>query len=802
MTLIKVLRAACVLFAGMAVLTCSDGNSGSQPAGKEAAGKTNDNHDLVVFDRGDLDEILFKIDTVYITDTSFLGRLYFRNLPENKTPEPGDIINSSITKVTPYGFLYRVVEISKESDGVTVISVGYASLAEAVEEADVEFEIPLVYDEEDGAGAALQVLQRSWWRRAASAVKNTVVKVVNTVVDAIAGNWDVGGTKGETFSVNKGKSFSGENYSGGVSLDGSYTLSLITRIKLKHYSLDYAKMSISQNKYLELNGNLNGSLSYSEDFELAKFRLPDIEFMVGPVYVYIENDAVIKAKVEAKAQASINAKLVFKEFSEYGFEYDGKFKKIDVCNKDFSYDYKHSAYGSVRFGVLVGFNSLLYGVAGLQLTAGPSIELKSPSLPLTADSKTTLNRDLDINAKVKLQLMDFFSREFDFGSARVSLGSFLSSKTLPSFDFKRTDFDFGIADGKFSFPFKIDKPDLGLSVDDYGFCMESSIGECIKGPGFGKLGTVVGSSVNFDGLVQGMEYSIVPFFKSLDGEYHYMDAVKFVYGVLLSSSSVISSSSITSSSSVIPSSSSVLASSSSSSSIAQSSSSSVTPSSSSVIPSSSSVLPSSSSTPLPSSNSSVPSSSSVPTQSGIIYGTPVTYEGETYQTVVIGAQTWFQRNLNYNTSGSKCYNYNVANCATYGRLYNWEAAMSACPPGWRLPSNADWNELVHYVDGSTDADTSIAYESPTAGWHLKATSGWSTYGGRDGQDKYGFSALPGGYIYSDGTFNGITSWGEWWSSSEGSAKFAYGRGMYYNDDNLYWSGIVKSHSQSVRCIKD
>jgi hypothetical protein len=130
------------------------------------------------------------------------------------------------------------------------------------------------------------------------------------------------------------------------------------------------------------------------------------------------------------------------------------------------------------------------------------------------------------------------------------------------------------------------------------------------------------------------------------------------------------------------------------------------PSSSSVVYSSSSVKPSSSSAP-PSSSSVVPSSSSsFVSQNGVVYGTPVDYEGQTYQTVVIGTQTWMAKNLNYNATGSKCYGGVDSNCNTYGRLSDWSTAMGfgsscnsntcssqvqpnhrgVCPPGWHIPS--------------------------------------------------------------------------------------------------------------------
>ena len=47
-------------------------------------------------------------------------------------------------------------------------------------------------------------------------------------------------------------------------------------------------------------------------------------------------------------------------------------------------------------------------------------------------------------------------------------------------------------------------------------------------------------------------------------------------------------------------------------------------------------------------------------------------------------------NLNYEIYGSYCYNDKDWNCLRYGRLYTWEAAQKACPPGWRLPSDEEW----------------------------------------------------------------------------------------------------------------
>ena len=60
-----------------ALSDCSD--ESQLPTEKESSGKTSDGKDLVVFGRGELEEVLFKIDTIQITETSFSGRLHFRN---------------------------------------------------------------------------------------------------------------------------------------------------------------------------------------------------------------------------------------------------------------------------------------------------------------------------------------------------------------------------------------------------------------------------------------------------------------------------------------------------------------------------------------------------------------------------------------------------------------------------------------------------------------------------------------------------------------------------------------------------
>jgi len=205
-----------------------------------------------------------------------------------------------------------------------------------------------------------------------------------------------------------------------------------------------------------------------------------------------------------------------------------------------------------------------------------------------------------------------------------------------------------------------------------------------------------------------------------------------------------------------------------------------------------------------------------------------TRDGTTYKTVKIDKQTWMAENLKFNATGSKCYgeggeapsgyddnghpiyttlsNAEIQdNCNNYGRLYNFETAMSACPKGWHLPSDDEWETLINYVDSKNGLCTSGDYEFSCADKYLKSKSGWNDYEdwwtgeikSGNGEDKYGFSALPGGkgkygidygYVYYHGGDSGF-----WFSAS----------GYHISMDGAdgWGSGTTEGYI-SVRCVKD
>lgn len=170
---------------------------------------------------------------------------------------------------------------------------------------------------------------------------------------------------------------------------------------------------------------------------------------------------------------------------------------------------------------------------------------------------------------------------------------------------------------------------------------------------------------------------------------------------------------------------------------------------------------------------------------------------ETCRQTTVGSQVWMAENLNIATPDSWCYGGrdgrdNYENCDKYGRLYTWEAAIKACPPGWRLPDTADWRWLIEYAGGKDEA-----------GALLKSKSGWEDNG--YGTDAYGFTALSGGYRGPGAAFANIGASGYWWTASirrYSGEDFPYCQSMYYHSDGVTWGPTKKEYAFSVRCVAD
>ena len=215
--------------------------------------------------------------------------------------------------------------------------------------------------------------------------------------------------------------------------------------------------------------------------------------------------------------------------------------------------------------------------------------------------------------------------------------------------------------------------------------------------------------------------------------------------------------------------------------------------------------------------------------SAISYGTMIDdRDNKVYKTIKIDSQTWMAENLNYSDSAttqsllkrSWCY-YNVAaNCAVTGRLYTWAAAIDSvklydggngvdcgygkicslpekvqgiCPDGWHLPDTTEWKILFKAVGGKYNS-------AGHAGRVLKSQTGW--FGGGNGIDSVGFSALPTGLRYNYDDFYSYGCNAYFWSTSQINDNYAYGMYLYYKFDDAELLDGYKDHRFSVRCVKD
>jgi uncharacterized protein (TIGR02145 family) len=201
-------------------------------------------------------------------------------------------------------------------------------------------------------------------------------------------------------------------------------------------------------------------------------------------------------------------------------------------------------------------------------------------------------------------------------------------------------------------------------------------------------------------------------------------------------------------------------------------------------------------------------------------------DGNSYNAVVIGTQTWMAENLKatkYNdgtaipnvtdntawgalTTGAYCdYSNTPSNSTIYGRLYIWysvdnnsatkvasNGGKNVCPTGWHVPTNSEWSSLTTYLGGESVAGGKLK-EIGTAHW-LSPNTGAT--------NETGFTALPGGYRYGNGAFSYIGTGGNWWSSTESSTSDAWLRYLRYYFSNVYGYPINKQDGFSVRCLKD
>lgn len=236
------------------------------------------------------------------------------------------------------------------------------------------------------------------------------------------------------------------------------------------------------------------------------------------------------------------------------------------------------------------------------------------------------------------------------------------------------------------------------------------------------------------------------------------------------------------------------------------------------------------------------------------------HEGNVYSTVQIGDQCWMRENMrcttspstgtsileysasSYSYTGKKAYfvNGDSANTATYGLLYNWNAAVDTfnatygeistntssgnavtvtfsghhrgiCPAGWHLPSHAEWTQLTTYAYNngyqcSGCSGSNMMWYVDCIAKALASQTGWNSSGytcevGNDpsSNNATGFSAVPAGYCYVN--YYGFGSLSQFWSATQVISGSAYCRSLGL-DAGVSSTEDYKSAGYSVRCVRD
>lgn len=195
----------------------------------------------------------------------------------------------------------------------------------------------------------------------------------------------------------------------------------------------------------------------------------------------------------------------------------------------------------------------------------------------------------------------------------------------------------------------------------------------------------------------------------------------------------------------------------------------------------------------------------------------VDIDGNIYETIVIGTQTWMTANLrvtkyrNGNVIGTTspatldisvesapkyqwAYDGNSSTVADYGRLYTWYAITDVrgiCPVGWHIPSDEEWQTLVDYLGSNSEA-----------GDKLKEAGNMHWTSDNAGTNQSGFTATGSGSRLAEGTFEGWKESARFWNASACNSASAYTNNLQTHLPNVDHFCDSKSLGLSVRCIKD
>ena len=191
-------------------------------------------------------------------------------------------------------------------------------------------------------------------------------------------------------------------------------------------------------------------------------------------------------------------------------------------------------------------------------------------------------------------------------------------------------------------------------------------------------------------------------------------------------------------------------------------------------------------------------------------------QGIKYPTIEILGKRWMAENLRSsvyrdgtqitnaktatewaNQSGGAWCNYDnqAANDKIYGKLYNWLAVKGTkelCPAGWKVPSDADWDNLISYLGDVNKAGLKM---------RTTGTSLWNAPN-QGATNSSGFSGVPGGNRGDFGAFGFKGSAAFFWTSTEFNSMYSRFRSLNGDLSTVTDGYDRKKIGMSVRCIEE
>jgi uncharacterized protein (TIGR02145 family) len=148
-----------------------------------------------------------------------------------------------------------------------------------------------------------------------------------------------------------------------------------------------------------------------------------------------------------------------------------------------------------------------------------------------------------------------------------------------------------------------------------------------------------------------------------------------------------------------------------------------------------------------------------------------------------------------------------SNRTKYGYLYNWYAAkgistggyilandtLRICPTGWHVPTDAEWTTLITELGGESVAGGKMKSIGTVSYWSSQSA-------GTDNSS--GFSALPGGFRLTDGSFNNLSNSAVFWRATEVDSNNAWSSRLEHNTSSVDRISVKKKLGASIRCLKD